>query len=450
MFASALCVIMLVITLTTISICAASARNAMSSRSASAVAAAVAGRPRPIALTTLGVRLLTSVAYVISVLLALAILSPVAVSFWVPDDVEAMGTASEVVPAGRRRRRRAAGSSRSVRRRRPFFTSLWYRYVFRVYGRTILFTLQLAVVSVVITTLIGVAASYALVGTGSAARRSLKRSCCCRCRFRELRRIALIQAHTTLRPTWYIILVGHLLYTMPFMIRAVTNTLRSSTSWRSSRRRPASARPGGSGCAGSSCLISSMRFSLARSWSSRSRSASSTRASVEHADQPELSGGAVRTYNLDSFQVSSAATMISWSCCSPRSSRSSTSAGASWRRWGRECDAGAAAEARGWHPWRAPDRRSSRAMSVFGPTHEALRQTVRGFVEKSWSARRRVGGSRPVRPLGMATTGRARLLGIEMPEAYGGAGRRLPAHAVFCEELARCRRGRGRHGCAGK
>src|SRR5438552_1155909 len=135
----------------------------MSSSSASAVTAAVAGRPRPIALTTLGMRLLTSVAYVISVLLALAILSPVAVSFWgAMTTSKAMGTASEVGPGWQATTGGGVFAERT-HAQTGFFTSLWYRYVFRVYGRTILFTLQLAVVSVVLTTLIGVAASYTLV-----------------------------------------------------------------------------------------------------------------------------------------------------------------------------------------------------------------------------------------------------------------------------------------------
>ena len=202
----------------------------MSSRSASAVAAAVAGRPRSIALTTLGVRLLTSVAYVISVLLALAILSPVAVSFWgAMTTSKAMGTASEVGPGWQATTTTGSGVfAERTQAQTGFFTSLWYRYVFRVYGRTILFTLQLAVVSVVITTLIGVAASYALVRYRFRGQALVEEIVLLPMSIPGIAvAIALIQAHTTLRPTWYIILVGHLLYTMPFMIRAVTNTLRS-------------------------------------------------------------------------------------------------------------------------------------------------------------------------------------------------------------------------------
>src|SRR5215468_5379162 len=201
----------------------------MSSKSASAVAATIAVRPRPIALTTVGVRLLTGVAYSVSVLLALAILSPVAVSFWgAMTTSKAMGTASEVGPGWHATTSGGGIFAERTQTQAGVFTSLWYRYVLRVYGRTILFTLQLAVVSVVLTTLIGVAASYALVRYRFRGQALVEELVLLPMSIPGIAvAIALIQAHTTLRPTWYIILVGHLLYTMPFMIRAVTNTLRS-------------------------------------------------------------------------------------------------------------------------------------------------------------------------------------------------------------------------------
>jgi putative spermidine/putrescine transport system permease protein len=188
----------------------------------------MAGRPRPIALTTVGVRLLTGVAYAISVLLALAILSPVAVSVWgAMTTSQAMGTASEVGPGWQATTSRGIFAERT-QTQAGFFTSLWYRYVLRVYGKTILFTLQLAVVSVVLTTVIGIAASYALVRYRFRGQALVEEIVLLPMSIPGIAvAIALIQAHTTLRPTWYIILVGHLLYTMPFMIRAVTNTLRS-------------------------------------------------------------------------------------------------------------------------------------------------------------------------------------------------------------------------------
>jgi putative spermidine/putrescine transport system permease protein len=175
-------------------------------------------------------RLLSGVAYLISVALALAILLPVAVSVWGGTTTsKAMGTASEVGPGWQQ----PAAAGRDVfaertRARTEFFTLLWYRYVLRVYGKTILFSLQLAVVSVVLTALIGVAASYALVRYRFPGQALVEEVVLLPMSIPGIAvAIALIQAHTTLRPTWYIILVGHLLYTMPFIVRAVTNTLRS-------------------------------------------------------------------------------------------------------------------------------------------------------------------------------------------------------------------------------
>jgi putative spermidine/putrescine transport system permease protein len=204
-------------------------RSTTSSGSADAVVPGAARR-RPIVLTTIGTRLLSAAAYLVSALLALAILSPVAVSFWgAMTTSKAMGTASEVGPGWQPSAASGGGVfAERTRAQGGFFTLLWYRYVFRVYGRTILFTLQLAVVSVVLTTVIGVAASYALVRYRFRGQALVEEVVLLPMSIPGIAvAIALIQAHTTLRPTWYIILVGHLLYTMPFMIRAVTNTLRS-------------------------------------------------------------------------------------------------------------------------------------------------------------------------------------------------------------------------------
>jgi putative spermidine/putrescine transport system permease protein len=203
----------------------------MSSGSASTLASA---SPRRSALSpsSVGVRLLSASAYVISALLALAILSPIGVSFWgAMTTSKAMGTASEVGPGWQAPAAPAKAGDIYAERTQAqtgYFTSLWYRYVLRVYGKTILFSLQLAVVSVILTMVIGVAASYALVRYRFAGQGLIEEIVLLPMSIPGIAvAIALIQAHTTLRPTWYIILAGHLLYTMPFMIRAVTNTLRS-------------------------------------------------------------------------------------------------------------------------------------------------------------------------------------------------------------------------------
>lgn len=183
------------------------------------------------ALSGLGTRALTVLAYAISALLAAAILMPIAVCVWGGVTTsKAMGTASEVGPGWQAGSPRSSTDVYSERRaaQAGYVTSLWFRYVLRVYGATILFTLQLALVSVVATVAIGVAASYALVRYRFPGAALLEEMVLLPMSIPGIAvAIALIQAHTTLRPTWYIILAGHLLYTMPFMTRSVTNTLRS-------------------------------------------------------------------------------------------------------------------------------------------------------------------------------------------------------------------------------
>jgi putative spermidine/putrescine transport system permease protein len=188
-----------------------------------------ARRQRTVSLTGLSVRALCGLAYCVSALLALAILSPIAVCIWGGATTsKAMGTASEVGPGWQQAGKAGDVFAERTQAQTGYFTSLWYRYVLRVYGGTILVTLQLAVISVVLTTVIGVAASYALVRYRFPARGLIEEVVLLPMSIPGIAvAIALIQAHTTIRPTWFIILVGHLLYTMPFMLRVVMNTLRS-------------------------------------------------------------------------------------------------------------------------------------------------------------------------------------------------------------------------------
>jgi putative spermidine/putrescine transport system permease protein len=173
---------------------------------------------------------LVLLAYAISFLLAFVIVLPVLVCFWgAVTTSSAMGTASEVGPGWSKLEAAADDIFKErTRAQTGWFTTLWFRYVVRVYGNTILFTLQLALASIALTVVIGVAASYALVRYSFPGKSLIEEVVLLPMSIPGIAvAIALIQAHTTLRPSWYIILSGHLLYTMPFMIRAVTNTLRS-------------------------------------------------------------------------------------------------------------------------------------------------------------------------------------------------------------------------------
>ncbi|MBI4636625.1 MAG: ABC transporter permease subunit [Candidatus Rokubacteria bacterium] len=253
-------------------------------------------------------------AYAISAVLAAAIMSPVLVSFWGSVTTSsAMGTASEVGPGWSKLEAKGDDVFKErTRAQTGWFTTLWFRYVFRVYGDTILFSLRLALVSIVLTIALGVAAGYGLVRYTFPGKSLLEEVVLLPMSVPGIAvAIALIQAHTTLRPTWYIILAGHLLYTMPFMIRAVTNTLRSFDF----------------------VTLEQAAASMGASWSQRIRwvilpnlkhailvgsllvfaiSLGEFNASflLNTPTNQTYPAALYDTYNLDSFQVSSAATTI--------------------------------------------------------------------------------------------------------------------------------------------
>ncbi|HEY1769375.1 MAG TPA: ABC transporter permease subunit [Chthoniobacterales bacterium] len=108
------------------------------------------------------------------------------------------------------------------------FNHGWFAYVFHLYGSNILFSLLLAGLSVVIGAAISLPGAYILAT----------------CRWRGLRifeevvllplsipgiamSIGLIEAYITFRGQWWLILCGHILYTVPLMTRVLTNSLRS-------------------------------------------------------------------------------------------------------------------------------------------------------------------------------------------------------------------------------
>ncbi|MBM4340588.1 MAG: ABC transporter permease subunit [Deltaproteobacteria bacterium] len=108
------------------------------------------------------------------------------------------------------------------------FTLDWYRYVLKHYSHTIKLSLLIAFCCVIIQCLIGVPAAYVLVKTKS---RFIAL-------FEELimlpiaipgiaLAIALIQTHSFIRGNWYFILIGHVVFTLPFMIRTVVSTMKA-------------------------------------------------------------------------------------------------------------------------------------------------------------------------------------------------------------------------------
>jgi putative spermidine/putrescine transport system permease protein len=104
----------------------------------------------------------------------------------------------------------------------------WFAYVLKLYAPMLVFSFEIALLSVAICIAVGVPGGYALARRfpGSAILEELV--------LLPLSvpgitiSIALIQAYAVFRGRWWIVLCGHLAYTIPFMIRSVTAALRAS------------------------------------------------------------------------------------------------------------------------------------------------------------------------------------------------------------------------------
>ncbi len=108
------------------------------------------------------------------------------------------------------------------------FTLKWYEYVFVNYGQTIGLSLLIAVNCVVINLALGTISGYALASR----------------RFRGINLIeelmllpiaipgiavalALIQTYPLIRGSWLFILIGHVIFTFPFMLNSMLSGMRS-------------------------------------------------------------------------------------------------------------------------------------------------------------------------------------------------------------------------------
>lgn len=108
------------------------------------------------------------------------------------------------------------------------FVPGWFGYVFALYGRSMQFSLLLALLSVAVCIVVSVPAAYAIVRTDSRAGRALEEITLLPLSIPGIAMsIGLIQAYTIVRGQWWLILCGHVLYTIPLMMRVVTNALRS-------------------------------------------------------------------------------------------------------------------------------------------------------------------------------------------------------------------------------
>jgi putative spermidine/putrescine transport system permease protein len=107
-------------------------------------------------------------------------------------------------------------------------TLLWYRYVFEVYGHTIVLSIKLALVSILVTVILGVFGGYGLVRYNFPGKTILEETLSIPLSLPGISiAVALLGTYGIIRDSWIIILLGHLLYTLPFMLQSVTSTLRS-------------------------------------------------------------------------------------------------------------------------------------------------------------------------------------------------------------------------------
>jgi len=119
-------------------------------------------------------------------------------------------------------------SERWAETNRTMWAPGWFGYVFKLYGPSIQFSLLLALLSVAICILISVPAAYGIARTDSRASRALEEITLLPLSIPGIAMsIGLIQAYTMMRGRWWLILCGHILYTIPLMMRVVMNALRS-------------------------------------------------------------------------------------------------------------------------------------------------------------------------------------------------------------------------------
>jgi putative spermidine/putrescine transport system permease protein len=164
-----------------------------------------------------------------SLVIVFAVVTPILVCLWGSfTTVSSMGASSTHSGAGWDVNRDLGVFGAGARETEGVVTMLWYKYVFEVYGHTILLSLKLAFLCIGITIFFGVFGGYGLVRYDFPGRLLLEELILVPLSLPGISvAVALIGTYGMIRGSWVIVLLGHLLYTLPFMIQAVTNTLRS-------------------------------------------------------------------------------------------------------------------------------------------------------------------------------------------------------------------------------
>lgn len=164
-----------------------------------------------------------------ALILVFAVMTPILICLWGSfTTLSSMGAASTHSGAGWVAREGLGAFASGARETTGMFTLKWYEYVFGVYGHTILMSLKLAALSVLITIGMGVSGGYALVRYDFPGKALLEEMILIPLSLPGISiAVALIGTYGIIRQSWVIILLGHLLYTLPFMLQSVTSTLRS-------------------------------------------------------------------------------------------------------------------------------------------------------------------------------------------------------------------------------
>ncbi len=109
-----------------------------------------------------------------------------------------------------------------------FVSFHWFGYVWDLYHESLGFSLRLALLSTLACLLLGVPGACGLALARFPGRRLLEALCMLPLALPGIvLSIALIQAYAAVRGSWWLIFGGHLLYTLPFMVRTVLSALRS-------------------------------------------------------------------------------------------------------------------------------------------------------------------------------------------------------------------------------
>ena len=163
-----------------------------------------------------------------SLVIVFVVLTPLLICLWGSfTTISTMGAASTHAGAGWTSSGTSPFGTGSRETHGPM-TLLWYKYVFDVYGHTLLLSLKLAAACILITIVLGVFGGYGIVRYSFPGKLVLEELILVPLSLPGISvAVALIGTYGIIRGSALIILFGHLLYTLPFMIQSVTNTLRS-------------------------------------------------------------------------------------------------------------------------------------------------------------------------------------------------------------------------------